>query len=927
MVEAKTIARTRRVLNAEQHDPARQLPLEEVCKRVVALAQVVSGVNFYPYQVRMTHRLVESLLKHDGEVITALFSRQSGKSTCVGAISAACAMILPILAQKFPDDWKLNITDHLGNYRGFANGLRVGIYAPRLEQANVTFDNVKRCFETDTAKKVLAELQLRSSTFNGNTVRLNTGSRVLCQSASEQSRIEGQTHHLLIVEECVTGGTLVSDASGPKKTIREIVESGELPVVLSFDGERLVPAQVTAAASMGVRKIVRLTFDDGTALSCTPNHKIYTEECGWVEAETGLNLSLVSIEGLPYCERNADARAERLVERNPAGGRLHVAKRPVSGVPLPSAEGVPVAQVSTYAVAVHAVDAPQDGPEPGSEHVHCPVRNPQPSFVEAVPATVLPEREANRSAEFEGAANPGSVGLLVHGRRKSRPGKIPENFGREKNHGRTPIDSGCLSGQLRLGNNRSRNVLVHPTEIRSAIHGSYPAVRRSERELQICERTEFGLPMRDLRENIHPVQEARQEPVLLSPVPPRMEQSVSPDCRVESQESGLRPSSKRIVEIAPAGEEEVFDLTVEGTHCFFANDVLVHNCQDVSDIKLRKSLSPMLASTMGTMVQVGTAGTKKCYFYNSIQENRRMEMLTGTVNNFFFPHTICSQYNSLYARFIEREKARLGEESDEFLLSYCGFWLFERGMFIVQDALFHPRVAQIGGPWSKIYGGVAELPDTVKSMPIVAGIDWGSMHDSTVVCLMAVDWNNPQESISASQVTGLHVYNAFNKHVVGWIEFRGDDYETQFGKLMEIFSRWMPNLKKITTDSNTSGKPMFDRLVATYARDNIEVEPFDFNAKRKSNAYKSLSADFGSKRLTFPAGPEARKTQLYRNFVTQMLDLRKEYRNGLMQVAHPDEKGARDDHPDALVLAAWGAQTPSFLGDYEFIDGNPFMGH
>lgn len=43
--------------------------------------QLYSGILFYPYQEQFSKRIIRSVLENDGEEITALFSRQSGKQT------------------------------------------------------------------------------------------------------------------------------------------------------------------------------------------------------------------------------------------------------------------------------------------------------------------------------------------------------------------------------------------------------------------------------------------------------------------------------------------------------------------------------------------------------------------------------------------------------------------------------------------------------------------------------------------------------------------------------------------------------------------------------------------------------------------------------------------------------------------------------
>lgn len=45
------------------------------------------------------------------------------------------------------------------------------------------------------------------------------------------------------------------------------------------------------------------------------------------------------------------------------------------------------------------------------------------------------------------------------------------------------------------------------------------------------------------------------------------------------------------IEVIEVSEVDVYDLTVEDNHNFFANGLLVHNCQDISNFKIRKCLT------------------------------------------------------------------------------------------------------------------------------------------------------------------------------------------------------------------------------------------------------------------------------------------------------------------------------------------------
>ena len=112
--------------------------------------------------------------------------------------------------------------------------------------------------------------------------------------------------------------------------------------------------------------------------------------------------------------------------------------------------------------------------------------------------------------------------------------------------------------------------------------------------------------------------------------------------------------------------------------------IICEECQDISNYKIQKSIHPMGAAYNATIVKIGTATTFKGDFYDAIQRNKRdYEAKTTHIRNHFeFDYKIASKYNPSYAKYVEKEKARLGEKSDSFRMSYCLEWIIERGMFI-----------------------------------------------------------------------------------------------------------------------------------------------------------------------------------------------------------------------------------------------------
>jgi len=160
-----------------------------------------SGKHFFPYQAQFGKRIIRSLLENDGEEISALFSRQSGKSETVSIVSGGCSVILPILA---------NMPMFAGDKRvePYKHGLMIGLFAPAMNQSQICFNRIKQYMSTDSAIEVFNDPEINAvfDTNNGVNVvirlaNLNEASSITCMTASENSNIEGKSYHLIIVDE------------------------------------------------------------------------------------------------------------------------------------------------------------------------------------------------------------------------------------------------------------------------------------------------------------------------------------------------------------------------------------------------------------------------------------------------------------------------------------------------------------------------------------------------------------------------------------------------------------------------------------------------------------------------------------------------------------------------------------------------------
>lgn len=393
---------------------------------------------------------------------------------------------------------------------------------------------------------------------------------------------------------------------------------------------------------------------------------------------------------------------------------------------------------------------------------------------------------------------------------------------------------------------------------------------------------------------------------------PYMLKGMSKDSQHGVYEELLQEEKIVSIEIKEVAEIEVFDLTVEDNHNFFANGLLVHNCQDISNFKIQKAIHPMGAAYNASIIKIGTATTHKGDFYDAIQRNKKDAEIKSThiKNHFEYDYTIAAKYNPKYARYVEGEKKKLGENSDAFRMSYKLEWIIERGMFI-DIATFERNNTE------------PLLERTLSDMQSthVVGIDIGGVNDDTVVTVCEVDWNMPVIMESRTdEETGEDInYLAYNAYVVDWLRISNEpDYEEQYPIIMDYLSHF--KIARVVCDA-TREAAVAHRLRANL---NCEVIPYVFSSKSKSDLYKHLEKEIVTGRARICAGEETQKTVEYQMFLEQMADLQKGYSGAYLVVSHPDERGAHDDFPDSFALAVWGC---SFAGEVNYTEtkGNPFV--
>jgi Terminase RNaseH-like domain len=324
--------------------------------------------------------------------------------------------------------------------------------------------------------------------------------------------------------------------------------------------------------------------------------------------------------------------------------------------------------------------------------------------------------------------------------------------------------------------------------------------------------------------------------------------------------------------------------------------VVIDECQEADDFVVSKSISPMLAYYAGTMVKTGTPTTSKNNFYRAIQLNKRRQ--TGRAskqNHFQWDWKEVSKFNPNYEKFIKKEMLRISEDSDEFQMSYCCKWLLERGMFVTSSVM------------EKLGDTSSELVKSWHKTPCVVGIDPARKTDSTVVTVVWVDWDRPDE------------FGYFEHRVLNWLEIQGDDWEEQYFQIVNFLENY--DVLAIGVDANGVGDAVAQRLKLLMPR--AEVSSLTSSPSEQSKRWKHLQALIQREMISWPAHAKTRRLRTWKRFVQQMTDAEVQYKGPNFLVAAPDEAYAHDDFVDSLSIAC--SLTESLVMPEVLASSNPFF--
>ena len=303
--------------------------------------------------------------------------------------------------------------------------------------------------------------------------------------------------------------------------------------------------------------------------------------------------------------------------------------------------------------------------------------------------------------------------------------------------------------------------------------------------------------------------------------------------------------------------------------------IIIDECQEADDFVVSKSISPMLAAYNGTMIKTGTPTIHKNNFYRAIQLNKRLQTGRKRQNHFEWDWKDVSKVSPNYAKYIKKEMLRINEDSDEFQMSYNCKWILDRGMFVTSTVL------------DELGDTSAQIAKAHYRTPVVVGIDPARKIDSTVVTVVWVDWDRPDE------------FGYFDHRILNWMEIQGDDWEDQYFQIVNFLSSY--DVLAVGVDANGVGDAVAQRLKLLMPR--AEVHAVGSSQSEQSKRWKHLKALIDRRMISWPAHAKTRRLKTWQRFYQQMSDLETKF-TGPNFLAHaPDEVHAHDDYADSLAIA------------------------
>jgi hypothetical protein len=320
----------------------------------------------------------------------------------------------------------------------------------------------------------------------------------------------------------------------------------------------------------------------------------------------------------------------------------------------------------------------------------------------------------------------------------------------------------------------------------------------------------------------------------------------------------------------------------------------IDESQDVSKEKYTKEFKPMGAATNVTTVHYGTTWDDSTLLEEVKQLNLELEMKDGIKRHFRYDWQEVAKHNPAYLRYVEAERARLGESHPLFLTQYCLEPIHGGGGFL--NAQQH---AQLQGAHirrhepesSKIYVAGIDLAGTAEEADYAALRSARPRQDSTVVTIGELDFSVCSDIVPLPQVNIVEHYC-----------WTGKPHVEQYSQLLDVLKNvW--RVKRVVVDATGVGAGVASFLSG--ALSTSVVIPFLFTQASKSRLGFELLAAINSGRAKMYAQDDSEE---HREFWFQIAKAKSTFRANQTMDFYVDSTVGHDDFLSSLALLVEAAR-------------------
>jgi hypothetical protein len=290
------------------------------------------------------------------------------------------------------------------------------------------------------------------------------------------------------------------------------------------------------------------------------------------------------------------------------------------------------------------------------------------------------------------------------------------------------------------------------------------------------------------------------------------------------------------------------NATIEG---WTADVVWLEETQDIPDMRIHKSIYPMVSTTGGPKVMIGTPTPEQEGYFNEFCKKGPKEQLFRAKPEEIFP------YSAYWKREYEAAKKRLGKNHPIFKTQWEAEWVTISNRFIkTPEELLKLR-----------NGKIIEK----ENNDCFVGIDVGKLQDSTVVTVIREDGR-----------------------LLNWLELFGYPFNQQAEEIKTFLDPY--NVRAGVIDAFGSGEALSDFLKGIGCE---QIVPVKMNDIIKSEMYMDWEIAISQETFMYPDADTEERSR----FENQTLNLEKKYKGCTLLVSKPIKRGAQDDYPDSCVRA------------------------